>query len=74
MAIIDTCEKIWKEYNDDPNNIFIVNNGNLSIPLVYFTLRQFTGIGLKKASMIARDFGKNGDWFKNVKNQFQKLG
>ncbi len=73
-AIINTCEKIWKEYNDDPDNIFMVNNGHLSIPLVYFILRQFPGIGPKKASMIARDFGKNGSWFKSVKARLQKRG
>jgi endonuclease III len=74
IAIVDTCEKIWKEYNDDPDNIFTINNGNLSIPIIYFALRQFPGIGPKKASMIARDFGRNSDWFKSVKVRLLKRG
>lgn len=72
--IVKACEKIWKEYNDDPDSMFVVNNGNLSVPLIYFVLRQFPGIGPKKASMIARDFGMNGDWFKSLKFRLQKRG
>jgi len=73
-SIVDACEKIWKEYNDDPDNAFIINGGNLSIPLVYFILRQFPGIGPKKASMIARDFGRNCDWLQSVKMRLRKRG
>jgi len=73
-SVIGTCEKIWKEYDDDPDNIFVVNGGILSIPIVYFALRQFPGIGPKKASMVARDFGRNCDWFKSVKARLQKRG
>jgi len=47
-SLIKTCETIWKEYNDDPDSIFIVNNRNLTVPLVYFILRQFPAIGLKR--------------------------
>jgi endonuclease III len=72
--IISSCEKIWKEYNDDPDSIFIINNGLLPIPLVYFMLRQFPGIGPKKASMIAREFGINREWFRSVKARLQKRG
>ena len=46
--ILDACEKIEREYGDDPDNIFAVNNGHLSIHLVYFLLRQFKGISPKK--------------------------
>jgi endonuclease III len=60
-SIVNTCEKIWKEYGDDPDNIFTVNNGNLSVPLVYYILRQFPGIGPKKATMIAREFGRGSE-------------
>jgi|GEM_PF-733160 len=73
-SLIKTCERIWKEYNDDPDSIFIVNNGKLTVPLVYLILRQFPGIGAKKASMIARDFGRNCDWFESVKARLQKRG
>jgi endonuclease-3 len=73
-SIVDTCEKIWKEYDDDADNIFTVNNGNLSVPLVYYILRQFPGIGPKKATMIAREFGREGEWFKSVKSRLQKRG
>jgi endonuclease III len=59
--IIETCEKIWREYNDDPDSIFIAGGEQLSIPLIYFMLRQFPGIGPKKASMIAREFALGGD-------------
>jgi endonuclease III len=55
--IIKSCEKVSEEYNDDPDNIFIAGGEQLSIPHIYLMLRQFPGIGPKKASMIARDFG-----------------
>jgi endonuclease III len=54
--IIESCEKIWREYNDDPDSIFAAAGEQLSVPLIYFMLRQFPGIGPKKASMIAREF------------------
>ena len=73
-SIINTCEKILKEYNDDPYNIFTINDGSLSVPIVYFIFRQFPGIGPKKASMIAREFGSYGDWFKSVKARLQRRG
>jgi endonuclease III len=73
-SIVATCKKIWKEYDDDPDNIFTVNNGNLSVPLVYYILRQFPGIGPKKATMIAREFGRGGEWFKSVKARLKKRG
>jgi hypothetical protein len=41
--IINSCEKIWREYSDDPDNIFAASDGLLPIPLVYFTLRQLPG-------------------------------
>jgi endonuclease III len=55
--IIKSCEKISEEYDDDPDSIFIAGGEQLSIPHIYLMLRQFPGIGPKKASMIARDFG-----------------
>jgi endonuclease III len=73
-SIVKTCKKIWSEYNDDPDKIFSINNGNLSIPMIYFALRQFPGIGPKKAAMIARDFGKNYNWVKSVKFRLSKRG
>lgn len=78
--IILACEKISNEYSDNPDNIFIVkevmSNGiiNLSIPLIYFTLRQFDGIGPKKASMIARDFGRGCDWLNSINSRLKNRG
>lgn len=74
--IIRTCEKIELEYEDEPDNLFMVNNGNLSVPLVYFLLRQFSGIGPKKASMVARDFGrgKSCDWLTSVRERLREKG
>lgn len=72
--IILTCKKIEEEYKDEPDNIFMINNGRLLIPLVYFLLRQFSGIGPKKASMIARDFGKEGGWLRSVAERLRRKG
>ena len=73
-SIVNSCKKIQEEYNNDPDSIFIVKNGRLSVPHIYFILRQFPGIGPKKASMIARDFGRNGNWFRSVKARLEKRG
>ncbi|MEM2618655.1 MAG: hypothetical protein QW356_04120 [Candidatus Hadarchaeales archaeon] len=80
--IILTCQKISNEYNDDPDNIFIpptkeiMSNGiiELPVPHVYFVLRQFDGIGKKKASMIARDFGKGCDWLNSINSRLKNKG
>ncbi|MEM3448395.1 MAG: hypothetical protein QXO75_10560 [Nitrososphaerota archaeon] len=73
-SIINTCKKISEKYNDDPDSIFMINDGKLSIPLVYFILRQFDGIGPKKASMIARDFGNECDWLKSIRKRLHDKG
>jgi len=72
--IIAACEKIEKEYSDDPDNVFKVNDGKLSIPLIYFLLRQFPGIGPKKASMIARDFARGCEWLISIKERMWRKG
>ncbi len=72
--IIETCKKIASEYGDEPDNIFTVNNGNISIPMIYFLLRQFLGIGPKKASMIARDFGRGSSWLKSINERLKERG
>lgn len=72
--IILACRKIEEEYEDEPDNIFMINNGRLSVPLVYFLLRQFSGIGPKKASMIARDFGIGWGWVRSVTERLREKG
>lgn len=72
--IIHTCEKTSELYGDDPDSIFIINNGILSIPLIYFILRQFDGIGPKKASMIARDFGRGCNWLRSINFRLKSKG
>jgi hypothetical protein len=72
--IIESCEKIWREYNDDPDSIFIAGGEKLSVPLIYFMLRQFPGIGPKKASMIARDFASGGCLLTCLRERLKRRG
>jgi len=60
--IVKTCELIAKKYNDDPDKMLLdaINKyGKLNPPLLYFIFRQLPGIGLKKASMLSRDFASD---------------
>lgn len=67
--IIDVCNLISEEYNNNPDRMFIRNNNNntYSVPEIYFILRTLPGIGPKKASMIARDFAnETGQWYEGL--------
>ena len=73
--IVDACRKIRDEYGNDPDNLFVVKGGRLSPPLIYFILKQFKGIGPKKASMVARDFAMGvWDWYIGLKERLKQRG
>jgi len=72
--IIRACEKIVSEYDNEPDNIFTVNNGNLSVPLIYFLLRQFPGIGTKKASDVAKEFAIGTPWLWSINERLKRRG
>lgn len=66
--------KLLKKMNKTPATLF--ENREYSAGEVYFVLRQFSGIGPKKASMITRDFlysslgvVKDNPWFNKIKDR-----
>jgi len=72
--IINTCRLIANQFADNPDNMFKL--GNYNVPQVYFILRSLSGVGAKKASMIARDFAMSaGSWFLGLSRRLkQDLG